>query len=327
MAEDKVPQEQTPAPAWQIKDGKMYIGGTDVTHVLRPRDVPPETEGENPQPPPDPVVEGEEVKEEEPVEAEPEPEAEPKEEEPEEEAETEEEEPEPIEPGPIKLDLKYKGEEYSEELTPEQIAMKLQRLRFLDETQKETFERKKEIEPYWHLVKSDWFKSKLEEARETGEFEVPKPEPEPPDEVMFEIAKREGEEDYFEVLFELQNQAIRMPERAQRIIDSNPNVFLREYDRVAKEVRSRKESPPEKTEKKKTPPKDVEKKLELKESAKKRAGVTKPGQSVEPVTPMKKWAAREKELVTALRDPSNKSKHISIVAELLAHRREKPQPT
>ena len=331
---EQVPAAVQPQPDWVIKDGKIIIEGADVTDVLAPKsDLVPEDE--TPQADADnAAVEGNEpeTKEPEPTETEEVEEAEP--EKPEADSDdTEEEEEEAEESGtPTKIPVKtkFRGREFEEELTPEDIQVRLNRLRAFEENQKEFWDQKKEVEPYAELVKSDWFKRTLNEAYESGELTKPTTPPEPPPQVLYEVHRRQADPDYDVVMAELRTYAMSLPFEAAQLIDSDPNVFLSEYDRFAQQVRSKPKEPTEETAEapkkktKKEPPEEVKKKLAYRESVKDKSKVTKPGTATEPVSEYKKWEQRERELVRAIRNPNNKNQNLELIAELIAHRDNQP---
>lgn len=309
--------EQTPVPYWaKTEDGRVFVEGEDVTEYINPEfnNPPPEPEKPNPD---NAQVEGKEAEPEEAEEPGPEPEKEP-EKEPEPEPE-----PEKTEPEKLKFKLKFRGTEEEKEYDHAELQDRLNKLRMFEENQKELWEKKKAVEPYENIVKSDWFKAKLEEAYETGELTRPAPPAEAPAPVQYEILKRQAEPDHEEVLAALRDFAMRLPPQAAQLLDSDPTVFLPEYDRVAKELRESKAAPPE-PEKPKVDPEDAKRKLAFKETAKKSAVVAQPGTQAEAVSPLKAWEKKDRALVRALKDPANAHRNLEIAAEILIHRESKP---
>ena len=320
---------EQPTPEYEVsKDGRIIIEGVDVTHILNPdwSDTPPE----DVKPKADPdnaALEGEAAAEAETTEetekAEPKKEAEP--ETPAEETPAEPE-AEVKDPQKLKFKLKFRGDEQEVEYDPDQIQVRLTKLRAFEENEKQFWEKRKEVEPYAHIVKTDWFKEKLREAYESGDLERPPQPAAIPPVVQYEIVKRQAEPDYPEILNALQAYALQLPQEAMQLIDANAEVFLTEYDRIAKEVRAKKTAPAKETvpEKAKLSPDEVKAKLALKEKAKSSAAVTKPGTSTEPVTPQKRWEERKRTLERALRSESNANRSVMIAAELLTHMDNRP---
>ena len=329
----QAPAAVQPKPDWEIKDGRIMIEGADMTDVLAPRyeaieDETPQTadadnavvEGNEPEPEEPEPTETEEVEAAEP-------------EKPEEDSEDTEEKEEPEEAEPptkISVKTKFRGREYEEELTPDDVQVRLNRLRAFEENQKEFWDQKKEVEPYAELVKSDWFKRTLNEAYESGELTKPKEPPEPPPQVLYEVYRRQSEPDYDAVMGELRTYAMALPLEAQRLIDSDPNVFITEYDRIAGQVRSKQKETHEESEEapkkkaKKESAEEVRKKLAYRESVKEKSQVTKPGTPKEPVSDVKKWEMRERELVRAIRNPELKHRNLELIAHLLEHKDNRP---
>lgn len=323
MADEKT--EQAPVdetPYWATTaDGRVFVEGVDVTDMVNPGYKPP-AEQEPPKANADNAeLEGEEV------EAKPEPEPEKKEEPPKEEEQTPEPEPEPEkpkEPEKLKFRLKFRGKEEDVEYTPDQIQVRLNKLRAFEENEKELWDTKKKLEPYKPFLENGWIDQKVREAYETGELERPPEPPAIPTIVQYEIAKRQADPDHDEILSALREYAMRLPANAAMLLDTDPTVFLPEYDRVAAEIRAKRETPQPKAEPPKVAPEEVKKKLELKEVAKKAAAVSQPGVQTDPVTPIKAWEKRERELMKALRDPANASRSLELAAEILLHRENKP---
>ena len=269
MPEPKKPE--TEEPYFEITKDKVKVGQWEFEHS--DFDVPIEADaeegGENA------AVEGEEVEDAEPVESETKtvPEQEP--EEGEESAEEEAEEPEPAEPEKLKFQQKYKGEEYEIELTPQQIANRLQILRSYQEGEKEFWEQKKKVDTFAHIVESEAFQEWVKERRESGE-QIPEPvKPSMDDEAMeFEIAKRRDPQ----VLIQLREWAMdNLTQEQIQILDNNPKVYIKEYDRIVQEMTPPPAPPP----KEKVDSKVKEKILKSKEVVKERAAVEKPGVKVE----------------------------------------------
>jgi len=320
---EQTPTEEAPYFAVDKEKGRVFIEGVDVTHLVNPdaSRTEAEEEPEEPQGSPDNAqVEGKE----------PEPPKEEAKEEPKEEEKPPEEppkEPEPEKPkGPDKwkFKLKFRGKEEDVEYDPVQVQVRLNKLRAFEENEKEFWERNKRLEPFLPIIESDWFRQKVAEAYETGELEKPPAPPPVPMQIQYEIMKRQAEPDHAEILNELREYAMRLPPEAARMLDSDPTVFLPEYDRVAKDRRERLEKMAAKPEPPKATPEEIKKKLEHKEAVKKAAVVTPPGVQGEQASPLKSWEKRERELVKQLRDPANQSRHLQIAAELLVHRDSKP---
>lgn len=311
--------EQAPVetPFFEVKDGRVFLEGQDVTDIARTDQPEPEANPDNAH------VEGEkpaeEVKEPEPV-------TEPKEAEAEKPAEDPKPEAveEPKTPEKLKFKTKFRGREEEVEYDPSQLQVRLNKLRAFEENEKEFWDKTKKLDPYMPVVESDWFKQKLAEAYETGELEKPAAPAPVPSLVQYEIAKRQADPDHDEVLAELREYAMRLPRDAAALLDSDPTVFLPEYDRVAAERKARLEKAAPKVEPPKATVEDVRKKLELKEVAKKSAAVTAPGVQGEPTSPLKSWEKQERELMKALRDPANANQQLDIGARLLILRSNKP---
>ena len=321
------PEPEGPAPYYEIKEGKVFIEGTDVTDVLRPGESDEEPEGtEAPSAPVDPVVEGEEA--EAPEEVKEKAEAEPVKTKPEEAVEGSEEPEGPAEPDKWKFKLKFRGKEEEVEWDRDSVQHRLSKLRAFEENEKEFWEKRREVEPYWNVVKSDWFKERLKEGYESGELDKPPTPPEAPAAVKYEILKRQADPDYDEVLSALQTYALSLPPQAMQLLDGDPNVFLSEYDRIATERRGEKASTKAKETTEapgKLTPEETKKKLALKESAKTRAKVTVPGTPPEPVSELRRWENRKRELERAMRDPSKGHLNLDLTAQLLMHLDTRPQ--
>ncbi len=310
---------ETP-PAFEVKEGRVFIDGVDVTEVARPgvefeRVDPDET-------PPEPAnadnaaLEGDEsetVKKEK-VEAKPE-ETDP-------EVKPDKEPEKPPEPEKLKFKLKFRGKEEEVEYEPAQIQVRLNKLRAFEENEKEFWEQRKEVEPYKEIVKSEWFKGKLKEAYETGELAAPEAPEAPPATVQYEIMKRKADPDHDAVMESLRDYARNLPLDAVKILDSDANVFLSEYDRVARDIREKKTVP--------APPApkvdsaELKKKLAAKESAKSRAEVVQPGTMGEPQSQDVARQKRIRELQKAMRDPAQVGRNLEFAAEILILR---SQPT
>lgn len=333
MAEDQKPTQEGAAPEqapdWEVKDGRVFIEGVDVTDIASPHyeDEKPD-DVEAPQADEDnAAVEGEGQEPEEPeTPKEPEPEPEPKAEEPKDEAEPEDEEPE--EPATWDFKLKFRGKTEEVAWTQEEVQHRLSKLRAFEENEREFWDKRREVEPYYNIVKSDWFKERMKEAYESGELKEPPKPPEPPATVQYEVLKRQADPDYDSVLNALQTYALSLPPEAMQLIDSDPTVFLSEYDRIAEEVRGRKPSSGTETPKKppKKSPEDVKKDLERKEAAKTRAQTNKPGsQPPPPPSPLKQWENERRKLERAMKDPNNAHLNLELTARLLEHLDKRPQ--
>lgn len=312
---------ETP-PAFEVKEGKVFIDGIDVTEVARPgEDDAPEEAPADESNKDNAAVEGDEAEPEDKKAPTEEPKAEAKAPDPEPAKEPEK----PAEPDKLKFKLKFRGNEEEVEYEPSQIQVRLNKLRAFEENEKEFWERTKEVEPYKEIVKSDWFKAKLSEAYESGELTRPvAPEP-APNSVQYEVIKRKADPDNDAVMGALRDYARNLPPEAVKILDSDASVFLSEYDRVAKEIREKKPEPKDEV-KPKVDPKEVEKRLSLKESAKSRATVAQPGTMGDPPDPNRAVAKRLKELERAMRDPSQASHNLEYAAEMIMLR-QRPQPT
>lgn len=324
MAEptDAPATEGAPVPYYEVKDGRVFIEGTDVTDMVRPPESEDEPEGDaTPQKPPEPAVEGEG---EEPEKEEPEPE---KKEEAKEEAPPEKEESEePEEPEKWKFKLKFRGNEEEVEWAHDDVQQRLTKLRAFEENEKEFWEKRREVDPYLHIVKSDWFKEKLKEGYESGELEKPVGPPPPPPRVQAELIRRRAEPDYDEVVSALLTYALEMGPEYAKLVDSDAETFLSEYDRVARDKREKRAAAEKKepVDPKKPTPEELRKELAKKEAAKARATVAKPGTSSEPVSELKRWESRRRELERALRDPAQGHRQLDLTAEYLMHMDVKP---
>ena len=298
---------QAPPPGFQIKDGHVFIDGVDVTEIARPgeeQEVPETPNADNA------AVEGDEVvteEKKEPVEAKKEdvvpdkkPDAEPE---------------KPTEAEKLKFKLKFRGKEEEAEYDQTQIQVRLNKLRAFEENEKEFWEKRKDVEPYQEIVKSDWFKGKLKEAYETGELTQPEAAEAPSPVAQYELIKRRAEPDYGAVMESLREFALTLPPDAVKILDSDPTVFLTEYDRVAANLRKKEVKPePVPT---KADAKDVEKQLAAKESAKTRAAVVQPGTMTEPEDANKAAAKKIKELERNMRDPALAHRNLEFAAQLI----------
>jgi hypothetical protein len=313
---------ETP-PAFEVKEGKVFIDGIDVTEVARPGEDDATEEAPKDEPNKDnATVEGDEPEPEEKKE----PTEEPKEAAKAPEPEPEKEPEKPKEPEKLTFKLKFRGKEEEVAYEPSQIQVRLNKLRAFEENEKEFWEKSKEVGPYAEVVKSDWFKAKLAEAYESGELTRPaEPEP-PPASVQYEVVKRQADPDHGDVMEALRDYARNLPPEAVRILDSDATVFLSEYDRVAKEVREKKAKPEPEKKEAKPDPKDVAAKLALKESAKSRATVAQPGTMGDPPDPNRAVQKRLKELERLMRDPSQASRNLEYAAEMIALRQQR-QPT
>lgn len=329
MSDEKSNPEPVEPPYYEVKDGRVFIDGVDVTLAVNPMFEENPEQQEDPKPP-ETAVEGEEASPEEP---EPEKvEEKPPDEKPEEpEAVEEEAEPEPAVPDKLKFKLKFRGREEEVEYAPDQIQVRLNKLRAFEENEKEFWDKRKKVEPYAEVVESEWFKEKLKEAYESGELQRPDPPKAPPPTVQYEILKRQADPDYPRVMNALQTYALNLPEEAAHLIDSNAEVFLSEYDRFARELREA--TPTQAVEEKKPEPKkpaklsaeEAKQKLALKEKAKENAAVSKPGVATEPVNERKRWETRKRELEKHLRNPAYQNRNLEIAAELLLHMESEPQ--
>lgn len=273
MPDEKKPGEAQPEeqPFFQVKDGKMQLFGgefdlndiaggyLDVKEVETGiEDIPAEEE-------PDEEEKEERVQEVE--EAEPEPE--------EEEAEEEEaqEEPEEKEPDKFKFTVEVRGEKREVELTREQIANRLQLLRQRQEDEREFYSQKKRLSAFEKIAESDAFKDWIKERKEAGE-EIPQEPVKSFDQeaLEYEIAKRRDPQ----VLAQLQEWALDTLTREQiEILDTNPTVFMKEYDSIASQIKAKAEVKPE-PKKEPVDKKVKEKILKSKEVEKQRAAVEKP---------------------------------------------------
>ena len=315
----------TPAPAFEVKEGRVFIDGVDVTEVARPEgdDAPEEIPVKEPDAD-NAALEGDEAKE---PEGEKEPvEGEAKGEPPAEAPDKEPESPkEPEEITKLKFKLKFRGKEDEVEYDPSQIQVRLNKLRAFEENEKEFWEQRKEVEPYAPIVKSDWFKAKLAEAYESGELTRPEAPPAPPTSVQYEVIRRKADPDYDVVMESLRDYARNLPAEAVGILNTDATVFLSEYDRVATELRKKPAATvPDKKEPDKVDPKDFKAKLALKESAKSRAGVAQPGTMTEPQSERAAFTKRIKELERTMRDPAQAHRNIECAAEIIMLRQQLP---
>lgn len=316
-------------PAFEIREGRVFIDGIDVTTVARPGEDPNAIESETPPSANagNAALEGEEVTDpdakEKPVEAVPETKV--PEKEPGKEPKTPPEPKEAAEAAKLKFKLKFRGKEEEVEYEPTQIQTRLNKLRAFEENEKEFWEKGKEVEPYREIVKSEWFKAKLKEAYESGELAAPEAPEAPPATVQYEIMKRKADPDHDAVMESLRDYARNLPLDAVKILDSDANVFLAEYDRVAKDVREKKAAPivpvaPV------VDPADLKKKLAFKESAKSRAEVVQPGTMTEPQSKEVALQKRIRVLEKAMRDPQYANRNIEFAAEIIMLRQQR-QPT
>lgn len=313
-------QEPEQIPDWGVtEEGRVIMGGEDVTDLVNPEyDEGDETPAE----PPEPAVEGEDLEEKEPEKKETEESEQEKEED-----ETPSEKPEdpevPPEPDKWKFNLKFRGDVEEKEYTQEQVQVRLQKLRAFEENEKEFWQQKREIEPYIPIIKSDWFREKLKEGYEAGELEKPPEPPAPPVGLTYEHLKRKADPDYEEIVAALASYAMGLDPKAAELLDTDLPTFLKEYDRFAKEVREGKKTAPPEEQKKppKTDPAELKKKLELKEIAKEKANVVKPGSATDPPNPVKVWEKKYRELQKELR---KRPDDLNLAASILDHRAKHP---
>lgn len=272
MPEQEKPEAKEEQPFFEIKGSKVMVGGVemDIRDLDPFAEVPEGEGGENIH------VEGEEFKkeEEEPEkkeEAESEPETPEKQEEKPEE--TPPKEPEKTEPDKLKFKLKFRGEESEVELSPEQIANRLQILRSYQENEREFWDERKKVAPFAKIVESDGFKQWLRERREEGEQVPEEQEPSREQETIeYELEKRRDPQ----IVSQLREWAIdNLTPKQFEILNNNPDVYIKEYDRFVEEAKKAQE-PPEKPVQK-VDPKVKEQILKSKEVVKERAAVEKPG--------------------------------------------------
>mgnify|MGYP003393996752 FL=1 len=299
---------KAPPPAFEVNKGRILIDGIDVTEIVRPGsgdETPAPTNEDNA------VLEGDEAA----TEAKQEPVEEPKKEAKAPEKEPDKEPEKPPEAEKLKFKIKFRGKEEEVEYEPTQIQVRLNKLRAFEENEKEFWERNKEVEPHRAIINSDWYKAKIKEAYETGELTQPSAPEEASPVAQYELLKRRAEPDYGVVMESLREYALNLPPEAVRILDSDPTVFLTEYDRVAEKLRKKQVEPPAEVEK--ADSKEVEKKLAEKESAKTRAAVTQPGTMTEPEDANKATAKKMKELERNMRDPSLAHRNLEFAAQLI----------
>ena len=321
MPDDPKGEQVVAPPPYEVKGGKVFIGGVDVTEIARfgEDDEIPEPEPEKEPNKDNAALEGDEL--------DPEEKKEPAEV-PKEEAKAPEKEPDK-EPEPpketaeekaerLKFKLKFRGKEEEVEYDPSQIQVRLNKLRAFEENEKEFWEKRKEVEPYETIVKSEWFQKTLKEAYETGELTAPEAPPAPPATVQYEVMKRKADPDYESVMESLRDYARDLPPEAVRILDSDATVFLAEYDRIAKERKEKNEPPPPPVTK--ADPVELKKKLAVKESMKSRAEVVSPGTMSEPQSADSVRQKRIRVLERSMRDPTLSHRNIEFAAELIALR-------
>lgn len=317
MASDKEGASPETPPAFEVKDGKVFMDGVDVTEIARPG-------GEDELPEPANVdnaaLEGDEAEKPEPEEKKESVEA--KKEDVVPEKKPDEKPAEPAEPDKLKFKLKFRGKEEEVEYEPTQIQVRLNKLRAFEENEKEFWEKTREVEPHRAIISSDWYKAKLKEAYESGELAAPEAPEAPPVKVQYEIAKRRNDPDYLEIQEAVLDYARTRSREEQLMIDSDAEVYISEFDRLAKEVREKKVPPIPVAPK--VDPADVKKQLALKESAKIRAAVVAPGTMPEQRSQATAVQKRMRELERAMRDPSLANRNLEFAAELIMLRQQSP---
>ena len=175
--------------------------------------------------------------------------------------------------------IKYAGEEKELKLTDDQLILQLQKAYDYDKKVAKLAEDRRDVEPFKHVLETDWFKQKLQEGIESGEISKPAEAPPPPEEAIFELERRKMDPDFENVREAMRNWALTLPVTMQHQLDSNVVVFNREYDRIAEKLRAPKTKAPltltPKDEKK------VDKIIQTKEAAKQNARVEQPGSTSE----------------------------------------------
>jgi len=199
----------------------------------------------------------------------------------------------------LKFKQKFRGEEYEVELTSEQIQNRLQILRSYQENEKEFWEKKKKVDVHSHIIDSEPYKEWIRERHEVGE-KVPDATPLTYEQEAsnYELAKRRDPE----VLRNLGEWAMdNLTQEGYEILDSNPKVFMEEYDRAVERMKVPVVPATPEPETSKVDPKVEEKLLQAKEVAKARAAVEKPGVKVD-VDPLAAGKKRVKFLERVMRE-------------------------
>lgn len=323
-----MPDNQAPtregAPQYRIQLGGLEIDLLDAldpedkAHLLEPGETPEKEPEEKPEPAKATAQpEGEQKTEStEKGKEEPEKKAAP----PEPEAKKETPKEKPSEPEKFNFKIKYRGEGKELSLTKDELIARLQMAEDYQIKTSELARERGEIEPYKPILKSPAFQEWLKEQVESGTFVPPKAAPEPARDAMYEYYRRKADPDFDVVQAELRAYSLALPPEAQAILDQDPNVFNREYDRIAQIVRGRKQTAnpdPAPDAKPKVDPEITEKILKSKEVLKDKGIVEKPGTAPDETDDVK-WKRREKDLVKALRESGGHD--MDLAAELLLHR-------
>jgi len=273
MPEQDKPEDK---PWFEVKDGVVHLGGSTlplgefdgvemIEEEFKEKEEPPEEEPE------EVAEEPEEVPPEEP------------EQKPEEVPPKEPEQTVPDEQTKYKVPIKFRGKEEVLELTLKDIANQIQIKKSYEVNSQEMWDQKRKIDTYAHIIDTPQFGEFLKEQTEQGVYQPP----EAPDPVVtYEIKKRQNP-DVKDALVQWAEQ--NLDEEGYKILNTTESVYIKEYDRIAEEVRNASvRSAPEPSQK--VDPKVEEKILQAKEVAKSRAAVEKPGvkKDITPETQRKK---------------------------------------
>lgn len=194
------------------------------------------------------------------------------------------------------------GEKKEVELTPEEERLYLQKSFVADRRYEEVAKARKEVEPFAHIIKTPWFKAKVDEAIASGEIEGPKAPPPPTPEDVVGYRLRQRDPDFGEIKQAMEEWSVTLPRWEADQLDSNHRAFNDAYDRFKGELHSKKvvAAPPQTEAVTALEKQAQEKILKAKEVVKAEAAVVSPGIEKE-VDPAAVAAKTERELMKRLR--------------------------
>lgn len=166
-----------------------------------------------------------------------------------------------------KYKIKYNGEDVELDVSDQDLVNHLQRSYDYETKINKLAEDRNLIAPYKRILETDWFKTKLEEGLRTGEIEKPAPVEKPSEEAIFEYNRKALDPDFDVIRKAMVDWALTLPEPMQWQLDNNYNVFNKEYDRVAKIIRKKKQEKPLNLNEKKKIDKIIAQKEDLKNKA------------------------------------------------------------
>ena len=235
-------------------------------------------------------------------------------------------EPEPETPKPEALKFKIKrfGQEIDLDLTADQERLKtlVQCGYDYDERRKELDKEKAFIRANRQILESDRFKEFLSNEQSEGRF-VPEP-PQPVDRTgLTEYAIRKLDPDFDVIREKMAAVAIDLGDDIRSVVDSDHSAFVRLYDRIATDVRTKPAPAPQPA--KPTPNADTkvqEKILKSKEVMREKAVIEPPGGgALEAPTEADRW--RKRDAVLAKRYKESRSDEDAIA--LVTHRQYMPR--